>query len=33
MHRHTNKADKLEAIGFKEFVRRVLKEKKPIEEL
>lgn len=30
IHRHENKADKLVAISFKEFVRRVLKEKKPI---
>jgi len=33
VHRHENKADKYIAISFKEFIRRVLKEKKPIEEL
>lgn len=30
IHRHENKADKLVAISFKEFIRRVLKEKKPV---
>lgn len=33
MHRHVNKEDKYEAISFKEFIRRVLRERKPIEEL
>jgi hypothetical protein len=33
VHRHEDKAEKYVAISFKEFIRRVLKEKKPIEEL
>lgn len=32
-HRHQNKEDKFEAISFKEFIRRVLKQRKPIEQL
>lgn len=30
IHRHNNHEDKFVAISFKEFIRRVLKEKKPI---
>ncbi len=33
IHRHGNHLEKFLAISFKEFIRRVLKERKPSQEL